>query len=602
MPVEKLLLDPRIVLIEGQPCKVLVNIYPILELMCDHGALGGHAYFWIDYLCINQGDELERGQQVALMGQLYCRAYHTVVWLGPSTPDTRGATTAMHLIAAWRHGAAPHEQAAARDAITSDQWRALSRWMLRPWWTRVWTLQEFLLPERLVFHCGPESVTKATWSQAVGMLYDYSAVGMLEHKAFGNQWARRRLLNHYDNKVSGEKMGLVAMMAYVGYYQATDQRDRIYALLGVCSDRDRDVVGQADYHASVEEVYTRLAVRFIHVHRSLDIICFAALFNKVLDADDDEGGDEEPLPSWIPDWRRFAYRASRPVPSMVSEPSRQHIGNFRPTGFQPNPDLIYMASANLPAQYLISEDQRRLTCQGLIIDTIDGLGPAHHPAPDDNADPSLHLVQSTSRINLQEAKTHLALDRVLSQASSDSVLEALIRSLSLNRSGRYLTSAAQIPSYMHEFQHTLVNVMGARPLPTECAPVIEWFLANQALRIRGATLRYHCEAATPPPAAKTRTAGRKKHTIWRAAETTVGEWPWDCRLVVTAGGDLGMVPRLARKDDVVCVLIGCSVPVVLRRSDYDDALFTLIGECFFPGIMEGEALDEGRAIRDFVLV
>lgn len=40
-------------------------------------------YLWVDATCINQQNAIERGHQVALMGQIYSRASKVVVWLGP---------------------------------------------------------------------------------------------------------------------------------------------------------------------------------------------------------------------------------------------------------------------------------------------------------------------------------------------------------------------------------------------------------------------------------------------------------------------------------------------------------------------------------------
>jgi hypothetical protein len=72
------------------------------------------------------------------------------------------------------------------------------------------------------------------------------------------------------------------------------------------------------------------------------------------------------------------------------------------------------------------------------------------------------------------------------------------------------------------------------------------------------------------------------------------------RLIVTAGDDvhLGAAPEETQRDDVICVLTGCNVPVILRRTTEPDA-YQFIGECYFHGFMDGEALalrDEGKLI------
>lgn len=50
---------------------------------------------------------------------------------------------------------------------------------------------------------------------------------------------------------------------------------------------------------------------------------------------------------------------------------------------------------------------------------------------------------------------------------------------------------------------------------------------------------------------------------------------------------LGLAPRDARVADIICILCGCSVPVILRP--VENERYILIGECYLHGMMEGEA-------------
>ncbi|EMD61279.1 hypothetical protein COCSADRAFT_162756 [Bipolaris sorokiniana ND90Pr] len=53
------------------------------------------------------------------------------------------------------------------------------------------------------------------------------------------------------------------------------------------------------------------------------------------------------------------------------------------------------------------------------------------------------------------------------------------------------------------------------------------------------------------------------------------------RLMVTANGRVRMIPEKARKGDLVVVLLGCNVPVLLRRSSTaEENTYTLVGERF----------------------
>jgi hypothetical protein len=45
--------------------------------------------FWIDAICINQSDNLERSQQVSLMGNIYSLVQQTVIYLGEGTTESK---------------------------------------------------------------------------------------------------------------------------------------------------------------------------------------------------------------------------------------------------------------------------------------------------------------------------------------------------------------------------------------------------------------------------------------------------------------------------------------------------------------------------------
>ena len=55
-----------------------------------------------------------------------------------------------------------------------------------------------------------------------------------------------------------------------------------------------------------------------------------------------------------------------------------------------------------------------------------------------------------------------------------------------------------------------------------------------------------------------------------------------------SSGYMGHVPAGTNKGDLICVSLGCCVPVVLRYFKGD---YLLIGECFVMGLMDGEIFD-----------
>ncbi|PVH73904.1 hypothetical protein DL98DRAFT_430462 [Cadophora sp. DSE1049] len=61
-------------------------------------------------------------------------------------------------------------------------------------------------------------------------------------------------------------------------------------------------------------------------------------------------------------------------------------------------------------------------------------------------------------------------------------------------------------------------------------------------------------------------------------------------------------PDATLPGDLVCVLLGCDVPMILRQ---EDDHFILIGECYIEGMMHGDMIDALNAgteeVVDFML-
>lgn len=95
---------------------------------------------------------------------------------------------------------------------------------------------------------------------------------------------------------------------------------------------------------------------------------------------------------------------------------------------------------------------------------------------------------------------------------------------------------------------------------------------------------------------------------------------WNRRFMFTCDGRMGIVPAGAEIDDRICLLWGCSVPVVLRpltknimETFYEEKkgaestktfmnrnveVYELIGPCYVHGVMNGEPLKECPDLRD----
>jgi hypothetical protein len=64
----------------------------------------------------------------------------------------------------------------------------------------------------------------------------------------------------------------------------------------------------------------------------------------------------------------------------------------------------------------------------------------------------------------------------------------------------------------------------------------------------------------------------------------------DFQLVTTLDGYIGWTPADSQNGDLICLIRGCSVPVVLRKRD--EYGHYLIGASYVPGFMDGEKIKD----------
>lgn len=72
------------------------------------------------------------------------------------------------------------------------------------------------------------------------------------------------------------------------------------------------------------------------------------------------------------------------------------------------------------------------------------------------------------------------------------------------------------------------------------------------------------------------------------------------RFAMTSKQDLScLVPMDTVSGDLICIIYGCDFPVVLRRSGDK---YSLVGEAYVHGIMQGETMTSKYEVEDFLLV
>ena len=76
---------PQIITCNDIPIPVTTSCYSALQHL---RAVNGSFTIWIDAICINQSDQLDKAQQIDLMGEIYSQAQASYIWLGEADDAT----------------------------------------------------------------------------------------------------------------------------------------------------------------------------------------------------------------------------------------------------------------------------------------------------------------------------------------------------------------------------------------------------------------------------------------------------------------------------------------------------------------------------------
>ncbi len=275
---------------DGKAIQVTRNLLVALQHLRQSD---GPRVIWIDAVCINQEDMAERGQQVQIMGSIYNKAGRVVVWLGEAHADSPKAFELIRKLCAVADATAPEdidEMVAADEfeslglpAVDSPDWMALDALYWRPWFMRVWVIQEIAFSKSAIVVCGQDSVTFEIFAATANLIYKRhisSATGVSCERVIPLMTARIA----YQSK---EKMPLLSVLNNFRTSLATHSIDKIYALLNIATDPGI----LPDYTLNAKDIFRSVTRTFLE--QSLDVLSFNC---------DPSWKIEEGLVSWALDW------------------------------------------------------------------------------------------------------------------------------------------------------------------------------------------------------------------------------------------------------------------------------------------------------------
>lgn len=131
---------------------------------------------WMDAIRITQVGLEERRQQVLQMRTIYEQAQQVFIWFGEVAEGGRAGMKRLSYWSSWgvhtlywwanrrqghpirRDCSSSKALQANNDALKEQEFGEISQILDRPWWRRVWIVQEIVLARNAIFLCGPDEV------------------------------------------------------------------------------------------------------------------------------------------------------------------------------------------------------------------------------------------------------------------------------------------------------------------------------------------------------------------------------------------------------------------------------------------------------------
>ncbi len=457
-------------------------------------------YLWVDAICINQSDIPERNHQVTQMHRMYHLAECVVIWLGEHSEDSRLAIHQLEMIS----NSDPEDCVSQLRNTTGINrhlpmgprfGKPIDGFFLRPWWSRVWVMQEVIWASKIIVVCGDQELS---WDMLLSahLIMRSSEKSIRTH--YSGDFKSRSIWDlflYHEFATNGISINLESTLARFRTRDATDPRDKVFAILNIIPLDEWP--GKPDYTKNVVDVFTDVVKYIICKSNKLKILRSCERLKNIIGRQDHfrEEYQARPivdLPSWATDWSMA--RLTAPL-----------LGGYTyDNELQSERDEDYLASEDSDAQYELPAEKNILTVEGICYDAIKYATSSIQYVVDMN--------QSAFFDQLEFVVKHIF---KAPQGYKNSITreEAIWRTLIADRTSEGLKASSEFAQGF-----------------------CEW-----------------------------RKSGRGTSMAWPGFMSRVQTTCSGRSLFFTSKGLLGLGPAEARPGDVVAVLLGCSVPMLLRK-------------------------------------
>jgi Heterokaryon incompatibility protein (HET) len=206
---------------------------------------------WVDAICIRQDDSAEKNSQIPKMAEIYSEATNVCVWLGTEENNSDKALKFIDRVL----NLDEIDQLVINEKLV-EEWNAFSKLIRRPWFNRRWIVQEVAMAKRATMHCGEGTVSWTNFKDAVALFssrpeplrqlfqssrtFSHHPDHLGEIKELG---ANRLVVatssmfrKSDDGDILEHLFSLETIMSSLSAFEASDPRDILYAVVRLAND------------------------------------------------------------------------------------------------------------------------------------------------------------------------------------------------------------------------------------------------------------------------------------------------------------------------------------------------------------------------------
>lgn len=219
------------ILINGQLFAVRQNLLDFLDMARKNGA--ATMIYWIDALCIDQDNILERNHQVAQMGDIFSQATCVNIWLGATTAD-KDITPALRVLRD------PENASPQQWGLVSAVKQDLEDYICgNPYWERAWIVQEIFLARKVLVWLSTETIPFEYLHWATDYFYlgwrgfpfakfKLSSREVMDPKVLISKFEDAKRLYHGTN--------LQSLLKHFSGMKCEHPRDHVFSLSSLCCE------------------------------------------------------------------------------------------------------------------------------------------------------------------------------------------------------------------------------------------------------------------------------------------------------------------------------------------------------------------------------